>query len=264
MLLDLALLALLLIAFVSGFRQGFVVQIVRLGVLVGAYLGARVVYADLAPLAGSISPEMPEPFRNLLAFAVVFAVLQIVGSLLVGLAVKRFHDTHPVAGGVDRLLGGLLGLVKSAGILYLLLCFGLALAPVLGAADVHAAVQKSQVARFVAEHNLLHGEADVYLKGLKGLAAVVKDPEKRARLAADKDVQAYFEDEGRALAEDPKLAAALEAGDWATLLKDERVLKALQDPRFYRALARVEAGEVAPEPAPGATPPVTPAATPAR
>jgi|GEM_PF-6913312 len=240
MLLDLGLLVVLVIAFIAGFRLGFVVQIVRLGVLVGAFLGARVVSPTLAPLARSLAPTMAEPYRNLVAFLVVFVVLQVVGSLLVGLAVKRFHDTHPVAGGVDRVLGGLLGFVKSAGILYLLLCFVLALAPVLNLGEAETLIHRSQVATFVSAHNLLNGEADVYLHGLKGLAAVVKDPEKRAKLLEDPALQAYFASDGKAFTEDPKLTKALESGDWATLLGDERVLKALQDPRFYGALERLE------------------------
>jgi uncharacterized membrane protein required for colicin V production len=256
MLLDLGLLVVLLIAFVSGFRLGFVVQIVRLGVLVGSYVGARVVYIDVAPLFRPLVPGLAEPFRNLLAFAAVFLALYTVASLLVGLAVKRFHDTHPVAGGVDRLLGGFLGLVKSGGMLYLTLCFALALAPVLSLGDVEPQIRKSRVAGFVADHNLLHGEIDVYVHGLKALAAAAGDPEKLDRLLADDDVRAVLQADGAPLTDDPRLRKALEQGDWTTLLRDARVLKALQDPRLYGALERLEGPDPAtPGDGKGASPP---------
>jgi uncharacterized membrane protein required for colicin V production len=254
MILDLSLLVVLLLAFISGFRLGFVVQIVRLGVLVGSYLGARVLYPALAPLERAFLPQLAEPLRDLLAFAAVFLSLYGIASLLVGLAVKRFHDTHPVAGGVDRVLGGLLGLLKSAGVLYLALCFALALAPMLNLRDVEPQIQKSQVAGFVSRHNLLHEQLGVYLNGLNGLAAVINDPDKRAGLMADKELQIYFALEGNTVEDDPKLMRAFEKGDWATLLKDPRILRALQDPHLYQALERLEGSPVKTPGASGSAP----------
>ena len=238
MLIDLILLLILGVFFYSGFQRGFIYQIVRLGLLIAGYIAARALHPHLGFLMDGVAGDIPPEFRGLLTMIAIFLVVYLVGGMILGHVLRRFHSEHKVVGKMDRLAGGLLGVVKVGLVVYLLLCFGLALAPMVGA-DTTKTAKSSHALRFVRDHNLLYGETSVYFRGVRALMVVAKDPGKRAKLLEDPEVRGFLKVECQALLEDEELQARVREGDWPTLLRDPRILRIIRDPRFYAALDRM-------------------------
>ncbi len=247
MILDVFTLALLVYFFFSGFKRGFLYQVLRIALLVASWVAARTLRPTLIPFVRATSSDMPEEYMGLIAFVLLFGLIHVVGSFLLGAILKHFHRTSTVAGGLDKLAGGALGVVKVGLVIYLLLCIYLAVAPVFDK-DTRAAAESSHVLGYVADNNILHGETSTYLKGLRNLSKVARDRDLRERLFEDPEVKNYLKGEGKALMDDETLRQAVEIGDWESLLQDERVQKIIRDPGFYKALehlqtAKAEAAE---------------------
>ena len=239
MIIDLFSLALLGVFFITGFRRGFLYQIIRIAVVVGSWLAARALSPTVLPLVRATAPEVPEEFRGLLAFVLLFGAIYLIATLALGTLLRNFHEHNRVAGGLDKLAGGALGAVKIALVLYAVFCIYLAVAPVFGR-DTRSASAGSHVLGFVAENNILHGEANTYLEGIRNLSKVARDRSLQERLFKDPEVKSYLKGDGKALMSDTDLRKTIEVGDWDTLLRDERVQKLIRDPRFYKALERLE------------------------
>ena len=239
MIIDIFCLALAAFFFATGFRRGFLFQIIRIAIMVGSWLAARALRPTILPLIRATSPEVPEECRALLAFVLLFGVIYLLASFLLSTALRHFHQNSTVAGGLDKLAGGALGVVKLGLVLYFTFCIYLALAPVFGK-DTRSAVESSHVLGYVADNNILHGETGTYLKGLRNLSKVAGDRSLRERLFEDPEIKKYLDGDGQALMEDEALRRAVEIGDWDTLLYDERIQKIIRDPSFYKALERLE------------------------
>ncbi len=113
--LDLACLALVLLAAVAGAVLGAISQAGQLAAVAAGWLGARLLAPELAPLlAGRVPAFAAQPLASVLAFA----GCAVAGTLLVraflGVAARR-------GGGADRGLGALLGAAKAALVLWVAL-----------------------------------------------------------------------------------------------------------------------------------------------
>jgi uncharacterized membrane protein required for colicin V production len=243
MIFDLIVLAFFAVFIISGMRKGFLYQLVRLALLVVAWFAARWVYPSVAPVLRHVS-DMPPEFQGLLAFVLTFLGLFLLGTILAATFLARWHDSHPVAGALDRVAGGVLGGAKFAALAYIAMCFGLALGPAFGRTYQDGA-EGSLVLRWVSAHNALYQEAGVYLRGTRHLMESLADPEKAAALAEDPEIRAFLKGSDGDALRSVDVKAAVQAGDWGALLSDPRVQQMFANPQFYRALERVAAQEKA-------------------
>lgn len=140
---DLIILILLFAGLISGARKGLVIQLIQ---MVGFIISSIVAYIYYKPLAEKLVLWIPYPsvdqnttlkfaleqldlgqtFYQMLAFAIIFFVvkfaIQIVASLF------DFLRHLPVLGGLNRILGGLLGVINAYLLIFIVL-YVLALLP---------------------------------------------------------------------------------------------------------------------------------------
>ncbi|WP_397539551.1 CvpA family protein [Rummeliibacillus pycnus] len=143
---DLIIIILLFAGLVSGARRGLVVQLIQ---MVGFLISIIVAYLYYKPLAEKLVLWIPYPsvdqnttlkfaveqldisqtFYQLLAFALIFFVvkfaIQIVASLF------DFLRHIPILGGLNRILGGVLGFIEAYLLIFIVL-YVLALIPIEG------------------------------------------------------------------------------------------------------------------------------------
>lgn len=117
---DIVLLVILGVGFVSGLISGAVKQLISLVAFVAGYVIACLYYQRVGEMLDSFLP-LPS-IRNVVAFlllwAVVLIVARLLGSLLTSLLDKLFG-----LGYLNRILGGILGLAKYALVLGTLIWF---------------------------------------------------------------------------------------------------------------------------------------------
>ncbi|MFP4014415.1 MAG: CvpA family protein [Chitinispirillaceae bacterium] len=107
---DLFILAIALILAAIGGKRGFIHEIFRFLALLGGFFGSFLYYRDLQSYLKPISSN--QHVTSVLAFILLFLVVALV-ILGIGLLVKKFvHFT--MFGWADRLLGVLLGIMKTA------------------------------------------------------------------------------------------------------------------------------------------------------
>lgn len=140
---DLIIIILIFAGLVSGARKGLVIQLIQ---MVGFIISCIVAYIYYKPLAEKLVLWIPYPsvdqnttlkfaleqldlgqtFYQMLAFAIIFFVvkfaIQIVASLF------DFLRHIPVLGGLNRILGGLLGVINAYLLIFIVL-YVLALLP---------------------------------------------------------------------------------------------------------------------------------------
>ncbi len=108
---DILLLILLAVGFVSGLFSGAIKQVISLAAFVVGYIVACLYYRELGDvLAGFLS--MPDVCR-VLAFVLLWIVVPIVAKLIASM-LTSLMDALVVTGLFNRLLGGLLGFLKYA------------------------------------------------------------------------------------------------------------------------------------------------------
>ncbi|GED20244.1 MULTISPECIES: CvpA family protein [Kurthia] len=141
---DLLIIILFIAALVSGYKKGFITQLLN---LVGLLVALIVAYIYYKPFAEKIVLWVPYPavtentalkfandaldlnltFYQLLAFAIIFFVIKIVLSIL--FSIFDFLKDIPVLGVFNRFLGSLLGFVQCYIMLFIIL-YVLALLPI--------------------------------------------------------------------------------------------------------------------------------------
>lgn len=141
---DLIIIILFIAALVSGYRKGFLMQLLNLVGLVVAFI---VAYTYYKPLAEKFVLWVPYPavtestalkfasdtldisltFYQLLAFAVIFFVIKIALSIF--FSIFNFIKNIPVLGVFNRFLGAILGLAISYFMIFIIL-YVLALLPI--------------------------------------------------------------------------------------------------------------------------------------
>ena len=143
---DLIILILLFAGLVSGAKRGFVVQLIQ---MLGFIISIVVAYIYYKPLAEKLVLWIPYPsvdqnttlkfaveqldlsqtFYQLLAFALIFFVVKFAIQILASLF--DFLRYIPILGGLNRVLGGLLGIVEAYLLIFIVL-YVLALIPLDG------------------------------------------------------------------------------------------------------------------------------------
>jgi membrane protein required for colicin V production len=110
-LIDIILLVIILIGAFQGFKSGFVVELFSLlGVFLGVLGGFKLMGVAMVMLNSRFNID--EKVLPYVAFAVVFVVIVIVVGLLGRMIKASFNQT--LLGGADQIAGAVLGIVRSA------------------------------------------------------------------------------------------------------------------------------------------------------
>jgi len=108
---DIVLIIILVIGAIAGYKKGFLSELFTLlGIILGVLAGFKLMGAAMLMLDEHY--DINEKVLPYVAFAVVFLIV-VVGITLLGKAFKSSLE-KTVLGGIDKLCGGLLGIVKAA------------------------------------------------------------------------------------------------------------------------------------------------------
>lgn len=108
---DIVLIVILVIGAIAGYKKGFLSELFTLlGIILGVLAGFKLMGAAMLMLDEHY--DINEKVLPYVAFAVVFLIV-VVGITLLGKAFKSSLE-KTVLGGIDKLCGGLLGIVKAA------------------------------------------------------------------------------------------------------------------------------------------------------
>lgn len=116
--LDIILLVFLALGLISGFRNGFFVEVASLVALIAGVYGA-IHFSNFAAEFLLDKVDWNEKTVNIIAFAITFIVIVLVITLA-GKALTKLAD-FAALGIINKLLGGLFGLLKMAVILSVIL-----------------------------------------------------------------------------------------------------------------------------------------------
>jgi membrane protein required for colicin V production len=229
--LDLAALALLLVAALLGARSGALKQVVSLAAAAGGVVAARAFSPAVAEgLARTVSP-----LARVAAPALLFLGCFALGSLLGGAVLRWTGVARVVRGPADRGAGALLGGAKGGLALWVLLS-ALALAGDALPGPVAAAARESDFAGLARDHNLVVRLDPDAARRLERALDAARRAHAAGALARDPDSARLLEQLG---ALDGALPAAA-AGEPAPL-DPEAAARVLADPEL-RALVERLAG----------------------
>lgn len=108
---DIILVIIILLGAVGGYREGFVMTVLSLAAVILGILGGFLLLGQ-AMLLLDANFRINENILPYVAFAVVFVIIVILVSLMGNILRASLHMTF--LGSIDRAMGGLLGMVKSA------------------------------------------------------------------------------------------------------------------------------------------------------
>ncbi len=249
--LDLIVVGVALLFGALGFLSGFWMQIMRLGVMLGAYFLAPVVGRPLGPAlakALGLPPLVGVALATFGAFLLLYLVLGTVGWAVL----RRRRRARDEASAKrrqrwDSLAGAGLGLLKASLLLYLLLC-GLTLLEgplrdTLRRADI--GYDRSACVAFAREHNLLAGLHLPVVGDLATLSRLSHDPAFREKAARDPKVQRLLRHPRlQGMLADEEVLRASEGKDPAALLMNPRLNQAFQDPEIQQLLSEIDLGAI--------------------
>ncbi|MBN2494972.1 MAG: CvpA family protein [Deltaproteobacteria bacterium] len=248
--------AIALFAFL-GYISGFWMQVMRIGVLVAAYLLAGAAGRPLGPFLAS-SLGVPVLLGRLLgsaiAFLLLYSILSTVGwSLLRRRRRKKELEQDgqkPDRASWNSTLGAVFGGAKAFAILFVMLC-AIVLFDSQGGKIRHAirsagmGYEKSVAVRFARENNLLAG---LHLPVVGDLATVVelnRKPELRKKALADPNVQKLLDHPRvKALLNDRKIIELSKNRDVSALLGHPKVNALLEDAEIQKLLGEIDLGEL--------------------
>ncbi len=238
--LDLLVLGLLLFFALLGAAAGGLMQLSHVGAVVVGGLASRPLGVGLGPRVAahfSLPPVVGVLGVTVLGFVVVYAVVQV----LCRMALRRVLQSRAL-GQADRALGFALGAGKTAMILFVLLsAFVFFEKPIAQLSPaLHFDTRGSQVAEFVRGHNLFTNFSFPGVKGLTTLARAGTDPAAAARLAESPEFAELTRDPRvQLILKDGSLQHSLQSGDYVSMLKSNKVLEALTDPKLQGELANL-------------------------
>jgi membrane protein required for colicin V production len=245
MAIDLAAIALIVLAALSGAATGALRQLVSLVAVVLGVLAARVWADDVgAGLAREITP-VARHLAPLLLFLGIFALASLVGRALLGATGMARIVRGPADRGVGALLGGAKGALAAWALLSVLVLAGN------HAPD--AVVRRARGSDFAAlarEHNLVRTLDPAAARALERAIDTARRVERAGKLARDP--------ESARLLGDPRIRA-LEDGGHGAPLDLAAAARVMEDPQL-RALVERLAGRA---PSAQAAAPTSPAAAPA-
>jgi len=160
---DLIILIVLLAGFITGLKRGFIVQVFHLTSFIIALIVAYIYYKPLAEKfvlwipypgitdAGNLAIvidrlDLDRTFYQVLAFAVIFFVVKICMQIIA--SIFDFIAYLPVLKSVNKLLGGVLGLVE----FYLILFIALYVLVLLPIDALQVKMDRSILAGIILEH----------------------------------------------------------------------------------------------------------------
>ena len=108
---DIILVIFILFGAVGGYREGFVMTVVSLVAVILGILGGFLLLGQAMLMLDS-NFRINENILPYIAFAIVFVVIVILVSVMGNILRASLHMTF--LGSIDRAMGGLLGIVKSA------------------------------------------------------------------------------------------------------------------------------------------------------
>lgn len=108
--LDIILGVFALISIIIGIKRGLSGELIRIAAMVIGFIVAFVYYTDLTPYLTSI--KVPLHIKNAVSFFVIYTAVALV-ILLIGWIVQKIINLS-VLGWIDRLLGAVVGLLKTA------------------------------------------------------------------------------------------------------------------------------------------------------
>ena len=246
---DLAVLAVVLFFGALGLWSGAIRQLAHLGGLVAGWFSAR----PLGQLAGPLLAKKvawPLLVTTLGCSFAAFFLVYVLTVLFLRVTLSRLLPSGE-HGLFNRLGGFALGAVKAAVLVFVLLSavvlFDKPISSLWSGWSKEA--EPSLSLAFARRHGLFAALPAV--NGLEKILEAGRDPAAAARLAEDPDFQALARDPRvKAMVDDAGIRRALQEGDYAGLLSSVRVLDALNDPKFFERLTRLEAGKGTGEPKP--------------
>jgi membrane protein required for colicin V production len=228
-LLDLLALAVLAVATLHGATGGALRQTVQLGAAVVGWLAARHLAAPVAAGLGRWVPHfLARPGASALLFLGAFALASLLG----GLVLRATRLAAVVRGPTDRGVGALLGGVKGALVIWVLLS-AVALAGEALPGKVGAELSASELAGLARAHNLL-------VRLDPGRAHFVERVLRAAREAERAGARTGDGAAARALLADPRLRELAEKGG---ALEPGEAARLLEDPRVKELVGKLEKGE---------------------
>jgi uncharacterized membrane protein required for colicin V production len=249
MTLDLILIGCVVVWMIIGFISGFWVQMLRLGVLVGAYFLAGLVARPLGtwlflnlkvpPLVGSI-------IAPAVAFLLLYMILAAVAWSIVRAARRLRSATGEQRSRLNSWGGALLGGVKMVLILGVLLsAVALAREPLEKVSKKSVleklALDDSKIFALVKKHNLL---AQFHLPVVGDIATLTKlstDPKMAEKVANDPQIKALISHPKiKALLNDPTIIKASETRDIAALLANPRINELANDLELQQLIRDVD------------------------
>jgi membrane protein required for colicin V production len=232
MTLDLALLGLVLLAALAGAVTGALRQVLTLAGVVAGWAAARFLAPHLVRQL-----DAPSAATRALVVAGTFVAAWVVASLL-GRAVRRaVQGEEERPGGLDRVLGALLGAAKGTLVAWVFLALLALLGGKVALGSVRIDDRHSRAAAWAARHDLLAAADPGAARTLRRLGELWRDPVKRQKLLHDPDWKRLLEksgltstlDQAAGAAGERPAAARDQAPARAAERLDERQLKALLD-----------------------------------
>lgn len=222
----------LLWSLIRGWRLGFLYQLGHLAALVVAYFAARGLASMLEmPLARSI--DMSPLVAGTVAFFAVFAVLALIGAVLVRKITKDLIPDTSGLSHVNRFLGAITGLAKGALIAFLAIVLLLQIVAV----QQKNPFQSSAIATWVA-HN-----QDFIAQGRLGTLAklaFVLGTRDIAELGRDARFQRLLAHPKASVLQSPEVLGAIGNQDYVALLGNDRLWEFLDDPEVRKTLAEFD------------------------
>jgi membrane protein required for colicin V production len=226
--LDLLALAFLAGAAALGAASGALRQGVQLGAAVLGWLAAR----HLGPsVADGFARSVPAPLARAGAAVLLFVGISALATLAGAVALRATDLSRVVRGPADRGVGALLGGVKGALAVWVLLSAALLAGRALpGGAGLGRALARSDLAALAREHNLLVRIDPEGVRALERALRAAREAERAGELARDPET--------RRLLEDPRVRAFVDGDREPAPAELER---ALEDPEVARLVERIRA-----------------------
>jgi len=251
MYIDIICLALMSLLFVLGLISGFLSQVIKIAALVAACLLA----SPLSPYAKELlmkKMEVDSLFGDMLslflAWLASYVVLIIVGSIIA----RIIRGSSKSLKFLDRVLGGALGALKGALIVYLVVCAILMFREPLESIvpSEYLDLEESQVAAFAKDNNILtrldlpSAESLKEIPAARNLGEIVNalgNEEQKEALARDPGVKKILRTPAfQKLKEDPELLRAVSEKDFSAILQNENVRRVFNDPEIRKLLSEVD------------------------
>lgn len=242
MTLDLIVLGAIALFAVWGAFSGFARQVAQSIALVGAGFAAL---PGGHFFAGAVSKALQTSLTVGVVVATVasFVVVFLVGRLLLTLALRRLLSPRdPENRSADRLLGFLLGAVKTTATLWVALSAATFVENnlVLAGKKYSFTPKDSKAVAIARGYNFIESFQFAHAKDLALAARVAADPKAASKLKDDPSYAALVKDPRfRALTQGSAWKKALETGDVRGLLQSNGAVELLQDPKLAPHLERL-------------------------